>query len=151
MPEDAKSVDSFSYSPPSLLRHLFFSLRCGSREIETPQAARLNSLFCQIDSRSRVRSRVRTLGYRVCVCVLFRDRVDVSRDFIVAPCVIVCSMLEDKRCDFLSFFFFNFVKNLMVEFSTMNDPLRNAHRKNFRVTKNFHFLRILEIFSREKK
>lgn len=48
----------------------------------------------------------------MCVCVLFRDRVDVSRDFIVAPCVIVCSMFEDKRYDFLSFF--NFVKNLMV-------------------------------------
>lgn len=52
---------------------------------------------------------------------------------------------------FFLFFFFNFVKNLMVEFSTMNDPLRNTHRKNFRVTKNFHFLRILEIFSREEK
>lgn len=44
----------------------------------------------------------------VCMCVLFRDRVEVSRDFIVGRCVIVCSMLEDKRY-FL--FFFNFVKN----------------------------------------
>lgn len=33
--------------------------------------------------------------------------------FIVGRCVIVCSMLEDKRYDFL-FFFFNFVKNLVV-------------------------------------
>lgn len=63
-----RSVDSFSYSSPFLLRHCFFSfflrLRCASRERrrskETPQAARLNSLFCQIDSRSRVYSRVRT-------------------------------------------------------------------------------------------
>lgn len=60
---------------------------------------------------------VYALGYddivSLCVCVLFRDRVEVSRDFIVGRCVIVCSMLEDKRYDFL-FFFFNFVKNLVV-------------------------------------
>lgn len=40
---------------------------------------------------------------------------------------------------FFLFFFFNFVKNLMVEFSTMNDPLRNAHRKNFVCNEEFSF------------
>lgn len=39
----------------------------------------------------------------LCVCVLFRNCVEVSQDFIVGRCVIVSSMLEDKRYDFLFF------------------------------------------------
>lgn len=56
----------------------------------------------------------------VCVCVLFRDRVEVSRDFIVDRCVIVCSMLEDKRY-FLFFSISLRIKVVVVVLDFTND------------------------------
>lgn len=56
----------------------------------------------------------------VCVCVLFRDRVEVSRDFIVGRCVIVCSMLEDKRY-FLFFSISLRIKVVVVVLDFTND------------------------------
>lgn len=56
----------------------------------------------------------------VCMCVLFRDRVEVSRDFIVGRCVIVCSMLEDKRY-FLFFSISLRIKVVVVVLDFTND------------------------------
>lgn len=128
-----RSVDSFSYSSPFLLRHCFFfflfafALRVqGAEEIEgDPTGGSFEFTF--LPNRFSIACilactyvMISFLCVCVCMCVLFRDRVEVSRDFIVGRCVIVCSMLEDKRY-FLFFSISLRIKVVVVILDFTND------------------------------